>query len=364
MTISSIASMNFAFGGLTSTVSNATGIQQRLDTLTGQAGSGMVSTTFGGLGATSASSALTLSPALSQVQAWQANVQAAGGRLQAAQSALSQISDIASNFFAQTNNLNGLSATAVDATAASARDALKQVAGLLDTRFGDTYVFAGTDTANPPVPDPENILNSGFTTGIATAVGGLAANGAAATVATTLAVAGSNAAGVSPFSPALSAPAATLAALRPVVQVGDNQFVPVGISASANADVTSAGSSTTGSYIRDIMRALATIGSMSSSQIPAAGFTALVTDTQTSLGGAISALNDDAGVLGNRTASLTAAGQQLSNVEVALKGQISNAQEVDMAQTITSLNATQTQLQASYRMLGTLQSLSLSNFIS
>ena len=78
----------------------------------------------------------------------------------------------------------------------------------------------------------------------------------------------------------------------------------------------------------------------------------------------MTALNNDAGVLGNRAASLNAASQRLSDVEVAFKGQISNAQEVDMAQTITSLNETQTQLQASYRLLGTLQSLSLANFIS
>ena len=363
MSLTSIPPASLAYGGLTTITADSAAIRRQLDTLTGQAGSGMVSTTFGGLGGT-APAALALTPALTQVQAWKANVDSANGRLQATQSALTQISDIASSFFAQTNNLNGLSATMVDATAASARDALKQVAGLLDTRFGDSYVFAGTDTTNPPVPDPDNILTSGFNTAIATSVAGLAVNGGAATIASTMAVASSNVPGTSPFSAALSQPAATLAGQRPLAQVGDNQFVPVGIAASANGDVVSAGSSTTGSYIRDIMRALATIGSLSSSQIPAAGFAPLVADTRTSLGDAVTALNNDAGVLGNRTASLNSAAQRLGDVEVAFKGQISNAQEVDMAQTITTLNQTQTQLQASYRLMGTLQSLSLANFIS
>jgi flagellar hook-associated protein 3 FlgL len=82
-----------------------------------------------------------------------------------------------------------------------------------------------------------------------------------------------------------------------------------------------------------------------------------------SLGGAITALNGDAGVLGDRAAALTATSQQLGDATVALKDQISNAQDVDMADTLTRLSATQTQLQASYQLMSTLRSLSLVNFL-
>ena len=51
--------------------------------------------------------------------------------------------------------MQGVNTSAVDTIAASARDALGQVAGLLDTQDGGVYVFAGQDTANPPVPDPQ-----------------------------------------------------------------------------------------------------------------------------------------------------------------------------------------------------------------
>ena len=89
------------------------------------------------------------------MQTWQNNVDAATGRMSVAQSALTQIQSIAANFYAQLNNVQGVNASAVDTIAASARDALGQVAGLLDTQDGGVYVFAGQDTANPPVPDPD-----------------------------------------------------------------------------------------------------------------------------------------------------------------------------------------------------------------
>ena len=58
--------------------------------------------------------------------------------------------------------VQGVNASAVDTIAASARDALGQVASALNTQDGGVYVFAGQDTANPPVPG--NILTSDFFT--------------------------------------------------------------------------------------------------------------------------------------------------------------------------------------------------------
>ena len=124
---------------------------------------------------------------------------------------------------------------------------------------------------------------------------GLGASASSVTAAT-LAIAGSNAAGTSPFSPALSQPAGAIPLAT--VQTGDGQRTPIGLLASANAFAASAGSSTTGSYMRDVMRALATIGSLSSARSARAAFRAWSQDTRTSLDGAISAMADDTGVLG------------------------------------------------------------------
>jgi flagellar hook-associated protein 3 FlgL len=54
---------------------------------------------------------------------------------------------------------------------------------------------------------------------------------------------------------------------------------------------------------------------------------------------------------------------QLDDVTTALKGQVSDAQDVDMAETLSRLSQTQTQLQASYQLIAMLRGLSLANVL-
>ena len=131
--------------------------------------------------------------------------------------------------------------------------------------------------------------------------------------------------------------------------------------ASANSDVASVGTGSTGSYMRDIMRALATLGSLTSSQTTTTGFAQVVSSAQSVLGGAITALNQDAGVLGNRQTQLTATQTQLSQVSTALQSQVSDVQDVDMASTLTHLTQVQTQLESSYQIIAGLQRLTLTS---
>lgn len=338
-------------------------VHQKLDTLTQQASSGLVSDSYAGLG-TNAGISLNLRPQMANLQTWQNNIGVATGSMKLTQSTLSTIQSIASNFYAQLNNVNNISATNVDTIAASARDALKQVASALDAQDGDVYVFSGQDSGNPPVPDPSNILNSGFYTQINAAVGNLGTAGAPATAAATLAIAGSNAAGTSPFSSYLSQPASVLQPEIPVIQVGRGQTRQVGMLASTNANVASTGSSTTGSYMRDLLRGLATIGSLSSSQLNIPDFQDLVQDTRTSLSGAIDVMAADVGVLGNTQSSLTATQTQLANTSDALTSQVSSAEDADMTSTLSQISLAQTQLQASYQLIATLSSLSLAKILA
>ena len=104
-------------------------VRSRLDSFTNQASTGLVGDTYAGLG-TSASVSLDLRPQIANLQTWQNNVDAATGRMGVAQSSLTQIQSIAANFYAQLNNVQGVNVSAVDSIAASARDALNQVANL------------------------------------------------------------------------------------------------------------------------------------------------------------------------------------------------------------------------------------------
>jgi flagellar hook-associated protein 3 FlgL len=338
---------------------NAT-VHTQLDTLTTQASSGLVSNTYAGLG-NAASIALDLNPQITRLQTWQSNIDTATGRMGVTQTALTRLQSIASTWVANTNNLNGLNPPEVDTLAAQARTALQEVAGLLNTQDGSVYVFAGQDSANPPVPNPDQITTSPFFTQVQSAVQQLSTLGASGTAASTLATAQSNDPATSPFSSYMSQSAANLAA--PTIQIGINQTVVIGLFASSNEFVQSQGSSTTLSYTRDLMRALATIGSLTSTQVNDPNFAGLIGDTRTSLTNAVTAMASEAGVLGNTQANLTATQARLSETQTALTTQVGTAQDVDMAKTLSKLSAVQTQLQASYQIIASVNGLSLVKFL-
>lgn len=341
-------------------VSNAASVHQQLNILTEQVSTGLVAQTYAGLGG-SAEVSLNLNSQISALRTYKSNIDRANGNLQVTQTAMSQIQQIAATFTAVIPNLNGLNPSEVDSVAANARSALTQLTGLLDTQNGQVYVFAGQDSGNPPVPNPDGFLTSGFYTQINSAVAALSTSGASATVAATLAIAGSNATGTSPFSAYMSQPVTALAS--PEVQTGAATSVRTGLLASGNSAATSTGTSTTGSYMRDLLRGLATLGSLSSSQVNDPGFSTLVQDTGTSLNGAVNAMATDVGVLGDTQASLTATQTQITAAATALTSQVSSVQDADMASTLSQLTAMQTQLQASYRMISGASSLSLMNFL-
>jgi flagellar hook-associated protein 3 FlgL len=358
----SVASANPSdYGMLTSIIADNAAIKTRLDQLTTQISSGMVGNTYAGLGANAAVS-LNLSPQIATLQTWQNNINAASGTMQVAQTAMTQLQQIAANFLSQTSNLEGFNASQVDSVAASAQQALVQVAELLNSQDGNTFVFSGIDGGNPPVPDPDSILTSGFYTQISAQVAQLGTQGAAVTTANVTAVASSNNPGTSPFSAYLSQPATTLQA--PAIQVGQGQSATVGLLASANSpSVASTGAATTGSYMRDLMMALATIGSMTSSQTGDSDFTTLVQSVNATLTGAIGAMGEDAGVLGNIQTDLTASQTTMAATATVLTTQVGNVQDVDVAQAMTDLTLVQTQLQASYQIIASTSGLSLAKFL-
>jgi flagellar hook-associated protein 3 FlgL len=358
-------------------LANSASIRQKLDLLSNQASNGLIGNTYAGLG-TGAPVSLNLRPQIGNLQTWQNNVDSATGQMSVTQAAMTQVQSIAAHFYAQLANVQGVDASAVDNVAATARDALSQVASLLDTQDGGVYVFAGQDAANPPVPDPNNIANvaahpGGYYDQISTAVGNLGVAGAAVTAQATYNVAVSNVPGTSLFSAYMSQPSAVLQAALPTVQVGQNATRQVGLLASANAlipdtpfgapPIPGGPPASTGAYMRDVMRALATIGSLSGAQASLPGFGDLVQDTRTSLSGAVSAMACDAGVLGDTQSSLATTKTQLSDTEAALTGQVSSVEDVDMAKTLSALSLVQTQMQASYQVIASVSSLSLVKFL-
>jgi len=81
------------------------------------------------------------------------------------------------------------------------------------------------------------------------------------------------------------------------------------------------------------------------------------------LQGAVSALNQDAGVLGDRQTVLGTVQTGLAGTATALTTQAGAADNVDMAQTLSTLTQVQTQLQASYQLIASISKLSLAQYL-
>jgi flagellar hook-associated protein 3 FlgL len=290
-----------------------------------QQSTGLVSQTYSGLGV-NAQTSLDLNPAVAHLQTWQNNIATASSRLDVAQSTLTQINQIATNFYAQTNNINDVGVSEVSTIASSAKLALQQVAQLLNNKVGNVYVFSGQDTGNPPIPNTDP-------TYLASAV---------------LAVPQTTA----PFS-------TTISSSVPTIEVGEGQTVQIGLLANQNTLSVSTGSSTTGSYTRDILQGLATLAGLTTGAAAQAG----AATAQKLLNGAITSLSDEQGALGQIQSNLTYRQTNMASMQAALTTQLSSVQDVDAAATITKVQALQTQLQASYQLIAGVKGLSLSNFL-
>lgn len=344
--------LDYSFGSRLALEASAT--KTHLDTVTQQVSTGMIAETYGGLG-TGARISLSLRPEITRAQTWQANVTAATVRLQAVDGVLGQLGRIANDIYTKVLNLGTATAQDPEALAEDARGALQQVASLLNASEGGEYLLSGQNTADPPVPDAQNILSSNFVTGIRAQVSSLTPNNGAAVIAATLYVA--TAPGNSVFS-------ATLGGPLPQVEVGEGQYVTTGMLANTNLSGPQTGASTTGSYAIDLMRALATVGSLTTAQIGLnPGLSSLLSDTTTVLSNVSDAITRDRAQLGTTEAMLKSQGGSLSATVTALTGQVSAVEEVDIAAASSRMSLLQTQLQASYKMIADTKSLSLADFL-
>jgi flagellar hook-associated protein 3 FlgL len=148
------------------------------------------------------------------------------------------------------------------------------------------------------------------------------------------------------------------------VPAGDGTIVPYGIPANRNGAAVSSGE-TTGSWARDLLRGLASIAALTPAQAAAspADFTAFAATVRDGLRSASGGLADEAGALGFTEARLEDAQTRHTEASTALQAQLAEIEEVDLAEVLTRLQATETTLQASYSAIGRLGSLTLAQFL-
>lgn len=304
-------------------LSNSSTVRDQLDQAQEQVASGLISGSYSGLG-TQARTALNLAPAIAHQTAYGHNIDAAQGRLEITQSSMTSISGIAAKFYASVNTYNPINPTSVQTLASDAKSALQQIGDLLNVKSGEIYLFAGQDTGNPPVPSTDPAVMSA---GLLSSSSG------------------------PPFSSTIGTSATT-------IQVGSGQTVQVGLLANANTLATS-NTSSTGSYMRDTLTALAKIAGLGTSTTGAAD----VASARASLSSSISAMATEMGLLGNIQSNLTTRQTQLTSLATSLSKQLSSAQDVDAAEAISRAALLKTQLEASYRVIADSRSMSLASYL-
>jgi len=307
---------------------------------------------------------LNLKAEIARRDAYTQSIGQALTRTQAQQGALTRLAEIAREFGdGVAMQLDANNTETIPLFAARARQALAEVGQLLNTRANGEYLFAGTDTANAPVPNPTGLANAGFAQQIAAAVQGLGAGNAAAVGAATLAAVQDDSAGISPFSAFFQSGGAGLTEAQRSAPSADNVQTASGITVNRNGVAVSQGE-TSGSWVRDLLRGLASIAALTPAQAADRdSFRDFTITIREGLRSAAGALADDGGALGLAEARLEATKTRHETMRAALTSQVADIQEVDLAEVLTRLQATQSVLETSYTALGRLGQLSLAKYL-
>ncbi|MFN6953175.1 MAG: flagellin [Acetobacteraceae bacterium] len=330
-------------------------LRQRIETTTAQVGTGRTGEFYGDLGV-EARRSLDLRAELGRAATHVDNIERSLGRAGVLQEALGRLHAIASDFAAEALRLQTLPPEAATNAALAARAALEEVAGLLNTRQDGEYLFAGADSANPPVVPADDVFGSPMVQAIRAAVAALAPGNGAAVVAATVTAAEDATPGDNPFARFVATPPAAVAESfrrgtisADGVQVGWGPFAGEGSARVA---------------VGELVRGLAIIASLTGAEnAQGADFTELMQNARQALADAGRGLASEQAALGAAEQRLSAARESALDRSVLLRRQVAAIEEVDVAETVTKLQALRARLEASYRAVSMLSELSLTRFL-
>ena len=342
---------------------NAIRLRDRIGTLGEQLSTGRKGQTYAEIG-TDVPKAIDLRTQIGRRETYQTTIEQTLSKIRVTQNVLDRLGAVAEKFTAATTKLMGAGKPEeIQIQASQAEAAMIEVATLLNEQLNGEYLFGGSDSRNPPIPNPEKIAATGMGLAIKNKVASLNGSNTTTVLADTKALAASNATGTTPFSDFMSDPARGLNEPRRNVLGNDDDRIEYGIPANRNGSIKSDGE-TTGSWARDLLRGLASIAGLTKDKSQLGeGYTDFIMTVRKGLESATDALALERGNLGVTENRLESVAALHSSVTTSLTLQLSNLEDVDMAKTITRFQATQTQLEASYRAMSIAQQLSLTRFL-
>lgn len=341
---------------------NSSLLRVRMTQLGDQISTGRKGNSYAALG-TDAPRAMDLRAEIGRRETYQNVIDQALSKVAVTQNVLDRLGAIADKFAAGAAKLMGaVKSEEVQIQVGQAKAALAEVASLLNERYNSEYLFGGSNTREPPIPDPEGIENSGMVAGIIGKIASLNGANAATVLSDTKALAQSDDLATTPFSAFLSTAPGKDEARRSLLG-NDNERIEYGIVANKNAAVLSAGE-TTGSWARDLIRGLASIAGLTPEKAQLGeSYSTVITTVQQGFKSAVNALALERGALGVTESRMMNVKGLHASVTTTLTLQVSGLEEVDMATTITAFQATQSQLEASYRAMALTQQLSLTRYL-
>lgn len=330
--------------------------------------------TFADLG-TNRATALSLAPKISQVTSWQNNITQAQSSLKITASALQQIASLAQNMATNLLSMSGTSgssSTATNSYAAQAQSALTELTSALNTSDGTGYVFAGNASNEKPLQGNASLSESTLATQIAAIVNPTpetpsplnassimknvtsATNDDKSIFASTLYASGNPATTTQNLQQAASSQRYTVISSGETMQIG-------AVATQGNASDVS--STSTGSPIKDLMRDLMVVSSMSGMSSDTSGYADLVKQLHASLTTTVSQITNMETTIGTQQNTLTARASLLASMQTSLQTQLSNARSVDVAQVAIHSQDVNTSLKASFILISDMKDMSLANYI-
>jgi len=348
-------------------------LQREQATLHAQASSGKVGTAIGDLGV-EARRTLNIRAVTDQLQTYKDNI--AGVTLYASvmDTALSRmgdlLNDLRNEYSKMSSDLSADRATGIPDTTflnELGKRGLEEMQNLLNTKVEGRYVFAGNDIHNPPVPDV-NGLYAAFQ----------AEMSANLPIAVTPSQQGYMITNLKSY---IGLPNQTLASLNVLTLPPQAYLGGAGTSGLystslqqtgggaliARVDVDrqiSYGLRADAPVIQDMMRALATAATITCPPGNVEGYKAVLRDGFDATKSAITGVSNEVGRLGITRRQIQDLDTKHDHVTTTLKLALGDVEDVDMAEVATKLQQSNTALEATYRIIASMKSLSLVNFLS
>lgn len=326
--------------------------------------------TFADLGPNRAT-ALSLAPKISQVTSWQNNITQAQSSLKITASALQQIASLAQNMATNLLSMSGTSgssSTATNSYAAQAQSALTELTSALNTSDGTGYVFAGNASNEKPLQGNASLSDSTLASTIASTVKSLTSSNASSIMesvtsatnddksifASTLYASGNPATTTQNLQQAASSQRYTVISSGETMQIG---------AVATQGNASDASPTSTGSPIKDLVRDLMVVSSMSGMSSDTSGYADLVKQLHASLTTTVSQITNMETTIGTQQNTLTARASLLASMQTSLQTQLSNARSVDVAQVAIHSQDVNTSLKASFILISDMKDMSLANYI-